>query len=357
MAYVRKVRTASGATAVQIAEHRDGRDRVLEHLGSAHTSEELFPLVAAARQRLAPLQDELDFLPSAAASRSVTITGRRSIALWGSLRRVHTDLGFEVLADDAFAQLVLARVIKPTSKAGSIRKLDALGIPHAGLRSVFRCSARFRAEDYRSEISQLCFENARVDGNLTLVLYDVTILCFEAEHEDGLREVGFSEECRVDPRIVVGLLTDRAGFPLGLTCWKGDRTETLTMLPKVMDFLARHDLRDLVVAADAGALSAANLTALDGAGLKFIVGSRQVKAPIDLESHFHWRGDAFEGGRIIDTITSRPLPGAAAAAKPFRIRVFVMNLSGARRFIRGRGGRSGRVPGSGLSGTPATWRR
>ncbi|RLP07148.1 hypothetical protein D9T14_09605 [Propionibacterium australiense] len=44
MAYVRKVRTASGATAVQIAEYRDGRDRVLEHLGSAHTLRNCLPL-------------------------------------------------------------------------------------------------------------------------------------------------------------------------------------------------------------------------------------------------------------------------------------------------------------------------
>lgn len=39
MVFVRKVRTASGATAVQIAERRGGRDKVLEHLGSAHTGD------------------------------------------------------------------------------------------------------------------------------------------------------------------------------------------------------------------------------------------------------------------------------------------------------------------------------
>lgn len=32
---------ASGATAVQIAERRSGRDHVLEHLGSAHTDVQL----------------------------------------------------------------------------------------------------------------------------------------------------------------------------------------------------------------------------------------------------------------------------------------------------------------------------
>lgn len=39
--FVRKVQTGSGATAVQIANRQDGRDRVLEHLRSAHTEDEL----------------------------------------------------------------------------------------------------------------------------------------------------------------------------------------------------------------------------------------------------------------------------------------------------------------------------
>ena len=52
----------------------------------------------------------------------------------------------------------------------------------------------------------------------------------------------------------------------------------------------------MVVVADAGMLSTSNLTALDEAGLRFIVGSRVVKAPGDLASHFRWHGDAFADG-------------------------------------------------------------
>ena len=42
----------------------------------------------------------------------------------------------------------------------------------------------------------------------------VTTLYFEAEREDDLRKVGYSKERRVDAQIIVGLLVDRAGFPL-----------------------------------------------------------------------------------------------------------------------------------------------
>ena len=60
-------------------------------------------------------------------------------------------------------------------------------------------------------------------------------------------------------------------------------------------------------------LSAANLTALDEAGLRFIVGSRVTKAPGDLASHFRWHGDLFTEGQVIDTITPRVSTATARA--------------------------------------------
>ena len=114
-----------------------------------------------------------------------------------------------------------------------------------------------------------------------------------------------SKERRVDPQIVVGLLVDRHGFPLEIGCYEGNKAETLTIVPIVKQFQARHQLLDMVIVADAGMLSATNLKALDDANLRFIVGSRVTKAPKDLESHFRWHGDAFTHGQVIDTITPR----------------------------------------------------
>lgn len=116
-----------------------------------------------------------------------------------------------------------------------------------------------------------------------------------------------SKERRVDPQIVVGLLVDRTGFPLEISCHEGNTAETTTIVPIITGFLDRHGLTGtpMVVAADAGMLSAANLKALDELGLSFIVGSRTTKAPGDLESHFHWNGDVFVDGQIVDTVTPR----------------------------------------------------
>lgn len=45
--------------------------------------------------------------------------------------------------------------------------------------------------------------------------------------------------------------------------------------------------------------------------MRFIVGSRVTKAPIDLASHVRGHGDAFTDGQIIDTITPRVATTAA----------------------------------------------
>ena len=171
--------------------------------------------------------------------------------------------------------------------------------------------ARCAERGYRDVVATACFEHAASGGDLTLCLYDVTTLYFEAEKEDELRKVGYSKERRVDPQVVVGLLVDRAGFPLEIGCYEGNKAETTTIVPIVQAFQARHSLADMVVVADAGMLSGSNLKELDEAGLRFIVGSRVTKAPADLASHFRWHGDVFTDEQVIDTLTPRVASTAA----------------------------------------------
>ena len=61
MVFVRKVSARSGATAVQIAEYADGGQRIVAHVGSAHTEAELGVLLERAHQLMAdPAQLVLD---------------------------------------------------------------------------------------------------------------------------------------------------------------------------------------------------------------------------------------------------------------------------------------------------------
>ena len=332
LVFVRKVRTASGAVAVQVMRKTGRRDELVEHVGSAHTDAELGVLLERARRIAAGDQDVLDFEVSVRAARvddvadwrtgtlrlaagvpkgapvaSGRTTSTNSRLLYDVIGAIYDWVGFDVVDDAVFRDLVIARIVEPTSKVDSLRVLADLGADTVSYRTIQRHLSKVNTGGYRDAIATKCFAHAADRGGLSLLLYDVTTLYFEAENEDDLRKVGYSKERRVDPQIVVGLLVDRTGFPLEIGCFEGNTAETTTLVPIITAFAARHDLTDtpMVVAADAGMLSASNLTALDDAGLGFIVGSRAVKAPIDLASHFHWNGDVFTDGQIIDTVTPR----------------------------------------------------
>lgn len=300
--FLRKVRTASGATAVQVVAKEGRRNRILEHVGSAHTDVELAALMESGRAKIHARQGELDLELEADPSQAL-VQSQSSRLLVEVIASAWDTLGFDQLADKAFFQLVLARLVEPTSMLDSGRVLAELGIEPVHRSTMKRCFARIQDHDYRGQVASKCFEHARTSGDITLVMYDVTTLYFEAEKEDDLRKVGYSKERRVDPQIVVGLLVDRQGFPLEIGCFEGNHAETKTIVPIIKQFRDRHNLADMVVVADAGMLSAKNLTELEEADFRFIVGSRVSKAPHDLAHHFHWNGDAFTNGQMIETIT------------------------------------------------------
>ena len=227
--------------------------------------------------------------------------------LYEAIGKTYDGLGFGAVADEVFRDLVIARIVEPTSKLDSLRVLADMGANTVSYRTIQRHLRSVVTDKYQDVITGKCFAHSRERGTLSLLLYDVTTLYFEAENEDDLRKVGYSKERRVDPQIVVGLLVDRTGFPLEISCFEGNTAETTTIVPILEAFQKRHNLGGvaMVVAADAGMLSWTNLKALDGAGFSFIVGSRTTKAPGDLASHFRWHGESFDDGQVIDTVTAR----------------------------------------------------
>ena len=316
---------------MQIAESVGGRRRIVRHVGSARDEATLGLLMQQARDLLDDdMQGVLELgmqVPQRAArlvpapTQPVLFGGqpgpqRHGVAparvmrtcsrlLYDTLAAVFDGLGFGVVGDGCFRDLVIARIVEPTSLLDVDRVLAELGRVSASLSTRKRTLRRAHSGAYRDQIAVACFTHASTCGDVSLILYDVTTLYFEADTEDDLRKVGYSKERRVDPQIVVGLLVDRNGFPLEIGCFAGNKAETATIIPIVKQFQDRHNLADMVVVADAGMLSAANLRELDQANLRFIVGSRVTKAPIDLASHFRWHGDAFTDGQIIDTITPK----------------------------------------------------
>lgn len=355
--YVRTVKTASGARAVQIVHSQHRGSRNIEHIGSAHTDADLELLKAAARQRLAGGQDELDLrLPGspANAGAALPITSSRMGHLLDALGRGYNALGFEAAAerDEVFRALVLARIIEPTSKLDSLRVLEEAGISPPSYATVKRrlrvyatghntADADDPAVDqgpdlavggpWRARLAGACAQHVGL-GPATLLLYDVTTLYFETDEGDGFREPGFSKERRLEPQITVGLLTDAAGFPLMVHAFEGNRAETTTMLPVLKAFLTTHQLSDVIVVADAGMVSEANKRAIEQAGLSFILGARTPEVPYVIKT---WR-EQHPGQEIPDGhVFTQPWPAAPSDKRRDHTFFYRYRADRARRTLRG----------------------
>jgi hypothetical protein len=338
--YVRAVKTASGATAVQIvySSHRGSRD--IAHIGSAHDDAGVELLKAVARQRLAAGQGVLDLgvEPTGPGGKGVgggplPITASRMGYLADAVGRAYRVLGFDRAAgrDEVFAQLVLARIIEPVSKLDSLRVLEEAGIAAPSYRTLLRRLPVYAKDAWRQKISAACARHAGL-GPASLVLYDVSTLYFEIDAGDGFRESGFSKERRLEPQITIGLLTGADGFPLMVSAFEGNKAETKTMLPVIEAFMAAHGLPDVTVVADAGMVSEANQKQIEAAGLSFILGMKIPRVPYAVAQwHREHPGQDIPDGHVF----TQPWPAGPNAKRRDQVIYYQYRHDRARRTLRG----------------------
>ena len=109
--FVRRVKTASGATAVQIVHKRVRRVLSIEHIGLAHTDDELAVLLQVAGEpQCRQLALDLGGAGEGGAGTPAVVEGTASLILWEVLAGIYDDLGLDRLGDGTFrAEAVLAR--------------------------------------------------------------------------------------------------------------------------------------------------------------------------------------------------------------------------------------------------------
>jgi hypothetical protein len=148
VAYVRTVKTASDATAVQIVWSSRKGSRKIEHLGSARDQARLELLTAAAEQRLAAGQHSLELgldWPGSPGA-PLEIVASKSAHLWEALCTAYRVLGFDAATggDEVFRDLVAARIIEPTGKVDALRVLEETGVDSAAYRTTQAAAAAVR---------------------------------------------------------------------------------------------------------------------------------------------------------------------------------------------------------------------
>jgi len=101
-----------------------------------------------------------------------------------------------------------------------------------------------------------------LNTSVDVVLYDLTTLRFESTREDlgELCRFGYSKEMRSDcTQVVLGLLVNTDGIPLGFEVYPGNTFEGATLVDIVKRMREKFKIRRFIFVADRGLFSAKNL--------------------------------------------------------------------------------------------------
>jgi transposase len=98
-----------------------------------------------------------------------------------------------------------------------------------------------------------------------------------------LRKYGFSKDGKIGSvQIVLGLLIDMEGFPIGYEIFPGNTFDAKTLIPFLEKIKKRFSLNRIIIVADRGINSRLNLLKLRELGFGYIVGLRLKSADGEL---------------------------------------------------------------------------
>ena len=283
---VRTTKTASGATAVQVVSYEKHVTKVVKHVGSAKTEEELEVLRSAAEQYVLKNEPQLSLFKEISHSQVVLFNQievsqvsqrfARSILL-ELFKQCHLD-SLNLL----YLDLAIIRIIEPCSKLRSIELIERyFNVTYT--QYIYKQLPKLL--DQQTTIEKSAIKTAKsFDSAFTLLLYDVTTLYFETHKpNDELQARGFSKDDKSkQPQIVIGLLVTQQGFPLMHEIFKGNTFEGHTMLVVIEKFQATYKTEKPIIVADAAMLSQANRNDLEARGYQYIVGARLSNAKLTL---------------------------------------------------------------------------
>jgi transposase len=278
--FVRKKINKSGIISVQVIDKSTGRYKVIKTIGSSANTNTIAGLLLEAKQWIADRTGvlSLDFDNNETSIRSF-FDSVQTVQLKGIdllLGKIFDDIGFNKINDTIFKQLVLYRLVYPSSKLKTTEYLYRYQQIDWDENKVYRYLDKLY-NTQKELVQQISYEHTVqvLQGKPQIVFYDVTTVYFETEQEDELRKTGFSKEGKhQNPQIVLGLLVSKNGYPLAYDVFDGKKFEGHTLLPIIDTFKTKYHLQQLVVVADAGLLSNANIGLLQQNSYEFIIGAR-----------------------------------------------------------------------------------
>lgn len=280
--FVRKLKNRSGSLSIQVIQKVRGRYKVVKTVGCATTQREIEALSNLAKQEIEKLSLQPKLFESeydAAVDKVFSSLHNASIRTLGPeiiFGKIYDHIGFGVINEDLFRHLVISRIAFPLSKLKTVEYLYRYQGASLDIDAVYRFLDKLNSK-LKSKVEQVAFAHTKkvLNGDISVVFYDMTTLYFEASDEDDLRKTGFSKDGKHQcPQIFIGLLVGLGGYAIGYEIYEGNTYEGHTLIPFLEKMSQKFNLDKPVVVADSGLLSKNNIAALEENGYEYILGAR-----------------------------------------------------------------------------------
>ena len=179
------------------------------------------------------------------------------------------------LNDTSFL-MAIQHLLEPKSKLSTYTHQNR----YLGLKEI-KLQHLYRSLDLLSEGKELLeegifFKNRNLfNMQVDVVFYDVTTFSFESVRKDSLKDFGFSKDGKFkEVQVVMGLLIDREGRPIGYELFPGNTFEGRTLEVSLDKLKKRFTIGKVIIVADRGINSKINLKKIKDKGYDYIFASR-----------------------------------------------------------------------------------
>ena len=251
------------------------RQRTVCTLGRLEAGGEVDTLIAS-------LQRARGLAPAASALEGLRFTDSRHFGDIWALSELWGSLGFDDLATvwrhsktqvdvlSCLRLMVFNRPCDPGSKLGVLRWLETVALP-ADSGVISEHQHLLRAMDVLDEHSDklgnrlATLMRPLIDQDLSVVFYDLTTVAVtgQTDLEEDVRAYGLAKSGLIERQFMLSLVQTAEGLPIAHEVHPGNTAEAKTLLPMIRGLLARYPLKRVVLIADRGLLSTANIEELD----------------------------------------------------------------------------------------------
>lgn len=182
-------------------------------------------------------------------------------------------------------RMAIEHLLEPKSKNGVYSNQDKYyDISNVDLHHLYR-SLDILSENKEILEKEIFNKHRNIfNMNVDIVFYDVTTFHFESVKGDGFREFGYSKNGKFNEvQIVMGLLIDMEGRPIGYELFSGNTFDGKTLSSSLDKLKERFNINKVIIVADRGINSKLNLKLIKDKGYDYIVASRIKNLPSDIQ--------------------------------------------------------------------------